>query len=145
MPGQVQAPTFDRRPPEEERIIIIGGNTIKAIGDSFYPESHILGALADPPVSKIYVGIRTITGYSSSLDECDDTPYVTASGEVVREGIVASNEFPFGTRLEIEGEVYEVQDRMHRRFQSGEIDIWFPMKKEAKDFGKQLKEVYLIK
>ncbi|HDY68411.1 hypothetical protein LCGC14_1745220 [marine sediment metagenome] len=42
---------------------------------------------------------RTITGYSSTVDQCDDTPFITASNTRVRDGIVASNEFPFGTRL----------------------------------------------
>ena len=37
-----------------------------------------------------------LTAYSSSVDETDDTPFITASGKHVRDGIVATNFLPFG-------------------------------------------------
>jgi len=86
--------------------------------------------------TKTYV--VTVTGYSSSLDETDEEPYITASGEFVKEGIVASNFLPMGTKIRIPSlfgdKVFEVKDRMNKRFYY-RIDVWFPTKEEAKNFG----------
>src|ERR1035437_4024557 len=44
--------------------------------------------------------IKTIkviaTAYSSTADQTDDTPFLTASGKNVKDGIIASNLLPFG-------------------------------------------------
>ncbi len=83
----------------------------------------------------------TVTAYSSSPDETDDDPFVTAAGTAVRDGVVATNMLPFGTKVripELFGEkVFVVEDRMHRRF-SDRVDIWFPSKRGALQFGKKI-------
>jgi len=82
----------------------------------------------------------TLTGYSSTVEETDDTPFITASGKHVRQGIVAANFLPFGTKIRIPelfgDEVFVVEDRMHRRH-SDKIDIWFADKQSALRFGVQ--------
>jgi 3D (Asp-Asp-Asp) domain-containing protein len=83
--------------------------------------------------------VNAITGYSSSIDETDDTPFITASGDKVRLGIAATNILPFNTKIilpEIFGKdfVIVVKDRMNSRY-TDRIDIWFPTKKQAEDFG----------
>src|SRR3989338_9188671 len=45
--------------------------------------------------------LLTVTAYSSSVDETDSTPFVTASGTKTRDGVIASNLFPFGTQVKI--------------------------------------------
>lgn len=79
-----------------------------------------------------------ITAYSSTPEETDDTPFITASGEYVRDGIVAVNFLPFGTRVripELFGEKeFVVKDRMHRR-KTNFIDVWMPSKELAQEFG----------
>lgn len=79
-----------------------------------------------------------ITGYSSTPEETDDDPFITASGDLVRDGIVAANFLPFGTEIripEIYGDrVFVIEDRMHPR-KKQQIDIWFPSKQEALEFG----------
>src|SRR3989344_1044153 len=40
-----------------------------------------------------------ITAYSSTPDQTDDTPFITASGKQVADGIVANNLLPFGTKI----------------------------------------------
>lgn len=89
----------------------------------------------------------TVTAYSSSEDETDSTPNVTASGTRARDGVIASNLFPMGTQLRIPDlfgdRVFVVEDRMHRRFRD-RIDIWMPSKWRALHFGKQLAEVEII-
>ncbi|MDO8495833.1 MAG: hypothetical protein Q7S43_00035 [bacterium] len=84
------------------------------------------------------------TGYSSTPDQTDDTPFITASGAYVRDGIVAANfsidgrRVPFGTLVripEIYGEkVFVVEDRMNSRY-TNNLDIWFPERNLAKEFG----------
>ncbi|MDO8558536.1 MAG: hypothetical protein Q7S09_05135 [bacterium] len=80
----------------------------------------------------------TLTAYSSSIDETDSTPFITASNTRVRDGVVATNMLPFGTRIRMPSlfgtKEFIVEDRMHRRHQN-RIDIWFPSKKEALRFG----------
>ena len=81
------------------------------------------------------------TAYSSSPEETDETPFVTANGTQVKEGIIANNLLPFGTKIripEIYGDkVFIVEDRMNWRKGYYHVDIWFPSKEEAKIFGAQ--------
>lgn len=88
-----------------------------------------------------------ITAYSSSVDETDGTPFITASGSYVRSGIVAANFLPFGARIqlpEIFGEqVFIVEDRLHEK-NSDRIDIWLPSKKEALEFGVKISEIEIL-
>lgn len=80
----------------------------------------------------------TITAYSSSKDETDSTPFITASNTRVRDGVVATNILPFGIRVRIPslfgGREFVVEDRMHPRHQD-RLDIWFPSRREALRFG----------
>lgn len=79
--------------------------------------------------------LTVVTAYSSSLDETSGDPWITASGERVREGIVAcSRKYPFGTRLVIEGDVYECLDRLAPRYDT-RVDIWMPSKDAALTYG----------
>lgn len=82
----------------------------------------------------------TITAYSSDPEQTDSTPFITASGEHVRDGIIAANFLDFGTNVtipELFGEkIFTVEDRLHARF-SDRIDIWMPTKEDAKQFGRQ--------
>ncbi len=79
-----------------------------------------------------------ITGYSSTVCQTDSTPFITANGSLVKDGIVASNLLPFGTRIRIpeiyDDRVFTVEDRMHFR-NSYNVDIWFDSYWQAKSFG----------
>jgi 3D (Asp-Asp-Asp) domain-containing protein len=79
-----------------------------------------------------------LTAYSSSPDETDDTPFITASGERVRDGIVATNFLPMNSTIQIPeifgDKVFIVKDRMHHR-KTNFVDIWMPSKEEALEFG----------
>jgi 3D (Asp-Asp-Asp) domain-containing protein len=82
--------------------------------------------------------ILTVTGYSSSYDETDDDPWTTAYNTPVRDGIAASNILPFGTKIKIPeifgDKVFIVEDKMNPRHNTN-LDIWFPTKWEALNFG----------
>jgi len=93
------------------------------------------------------------TGYSSTPDQTDDTPFITASGTYVRDGIIAANFYmngyrvPFGTLIripEIYGEkIFTVEDRMNNRYINN-IDIWFPERSLAKEFGSKRVTIEII-
>jgi len=92
--------------------------------------------------------IRTIkmiaTAYSSSPDETDDTPRITASGDEVEDGIVANNYLKFNTRVRIDGKIYIVKDRMNARKGNYQVDIWMPSKQKAKEFGVKSVKVEIL-
>ncbi len=83
-----------------------------------------------------------VTAYSSTPDQCDSTPFITANGTHVHDGIIAANFLPFGTKVrfpEYSNKIYIVADRMHPRFPN-RADIWMPTRQAAKNFGiKKLK------
>jgi len=85
----------------------------------------------------------TVTAYSSTIDQTDSTPFITASGSRVGENVVACNFLRFGTRVRFpqisESKIFVVEDRMAPK-NSHKIDIWFETREQAKQFGiKQLK------
>ena len=88
-----------------------------------------------------------ITAYSSCPSETDGDPYITASGNWVQDGIVAANFLPFGTELKIPelygSKIFVVQDRMHPR-KKYQVDIWFPSKAGAIEFGAHYTYIELI-
>ena len=86
-----------------------------------------------------------VTGYSSSPEETDDTPFITANGTRVRLGIIACpRNISFGSFAEIDKKIYDCEDRMAKK-NEGKFDIWFESKIEALEYGKQLKELTLYK
>jgi 3D (Asp-Asp-Asp) domain-containing protein len=90
----------------------------------------------------------TLFSYSSTVGQTDASPFTTASGEQVRDGIIANNCLPFGTKVtipELYGDkVFTVADRMALRYGCNTFDIWQTSTAAAKQFGKQVAvvEVY---
>ena len=88
-------------------------------------------------VARVIKGI-TMTAYSSTPDQTDDSPFIMANGKRVHDGAVAANFLPFGAKVrfpDLYGEkVFTVEDRMHRRF-DGRMDIWMETRTEAINFG----------
>lgn len=88
-----------------------------------------------------------ITAYSSSPDETDDTPLITASGSFVHSGVVAANFLPFGTRIRLPevfgSKIFVVEDRLHSSY-NDRVDIWFPSKEEAINFGYRVSEMEIL-
>lgn len=88
-----------------------------------------------------------ITAYSSTPEETDDTPFITASGSEVREGIVAANFLPFSAKIKIPeifgDKIFIVEDRMHKR-KTDFVDIWMPSKEKAKNFGIRRAKILVI-
>ena len=105
--------------------------------NSFLPNSeHYLAKTDVTVLETIQV---TVTAYSSTPEETDDTPFITASGTPTRDGVVASNLLPFGTKIRIPelfgNKVFTVEDRMNKRMNDFQIDVWFPSSDQAHLFG----------
>lgn len=91
------------------------------------------------------------TAYSSTPDQTDDTPFITAANTEVREGVIAANFLKFHTKIKIPDlygdKVFSVEDRMNRRYTEAvppRIDIWLSDRHLAKKFGvKQINIVVL--
>lgn len=79
-----------------------------------------------------------VSAYSSTPDQTDDTPFITASGTHVRDGIIAANFLPIGAKVRfpnIYGEkIFVVEDRMNSRYYY-RADIWMPTRGDALQFG----------
>ena len=118
-------------------VLIINSNSILQAKS---PSSYTTGGLT----SRFLV---YVTAYSSSEDETDSTPFLTASGTRTRDGVIASNLFPFGTRVRIPelfgDRIFVVEDRMHSRF-TDRLDVWMPSKWAALQFGKRIAEVEIV-
>lgn len=88
-----------------------------------------------------------LTAYSSTPDQTDDTPFITASNTHVRDGTVAANFLAFGTKIKIPSlfgdKIFTVEDRMARK-NPDKIDIWFPERHLAKKFGVKEAEVVVF-
>lgn len=86
----------------------------------------------------------TLYAYSSTPDQTNGDPFITASGQRVTDGIVANNCLPFGTEVKINNKIYRVQDRMAARYGCASFDVWHPTRQSAIQFGKQtaVVEVY---
>jgi len=82
----------------------------------------------------------TVTAYSSTPDQTDSTPFITANGTYVYDGLVACNFLPFGTKVKFPGysgdKIFMVEDRMAKK-NSHKVDIWMPTRQAALQFGVQ--------
>ena len=113
---------------EENQLITFQDNTLVSVSNP-----------NDPPLKTVGTLPVIITAYSSTPGQTDDTPFITAAGTSVREGIVANNYLSFGTKIripEVYGDkVFVVEDRMHWKKSNYHIDVWFPEYSEALAFG----------
>jgi len=108
--------------------VIVQNNTLSSLSNPANPPPKVVREL---PV--------IITAYSSTVSQTDDTPFITASGSYVRDGIVANNLLPFGTKIRIPDiygdKIFVVEDRMHRKKGYYHVDIWLADYWQALSFG----------
>lgn len=88
-----------------------------------------------------------ITAYASVPEETDDDPFITASGHYVRDGVIASNFLPFGTKVRIPAlfgsKIFTVEDRMNKKFDT-RVDIWMPTVIAALNFGIRRAQIVVL-
>jgi 3D (Asp-Asp-Asp) domain-containing protein len=97
----------------------------------------------------------TCTAYSSTPDQTDSTPYITASMHRVERGIIALSRdllrrytpdapFDYGDYVELIGVgVFRVEDTMNRRWRR-RADIWVHSRAEARRWGSRSMLIGLI-
>lgn len=92
-----------------------------------------------------YKKMVTVTAYSSTVDQTDSTPFITASGTHVHDGTIAANFLKFGTKVKFPSlygdKIFTVEDRMKSDYK---VDIWFPTRQEAKNFGVKRVEMEIL-
>lgn len=123
---------IEKRAPDIRNLpLIIGEDSIMGVNESLPPKM----------ISVI------LTAYSSTPDQTDNTPFITASNTRVRDGIVAANFLDFGTKVKIPSlfgdKVFTVEDRMARKHDD-KIDIWFSERYLAKNFGVKEADVIIL-
>jgi 3D (Asp-Asp-Asp) domain-containing protein len=90
------------------------------------------------------------TAYSSELSQTDNTPFITASGRLVHDGVAAANFLPMGTTFTIPtlfgDKTFTVLDRMNKKYDGMHtIDLWFPDTQKAIDFGRRAVSIIITK
>jgi 3D (Asp-Asp-Asp) domain-containing protein len=91
-------------------------------------------ALADSaPEEKLGI----FSAYTADEAQTDSSPTITASNKTVQEGFIANNCLPFGTKIRVNGKIFEVQDRMNKRYGCDNFDIFMNEYSEAINFGRQ--------
>lgn len=116
--------------------VMVDGVSVPIVALSQWPNYTEKYDVIEPVATKKVVA----TAYNSEVGQTDDSPFTTAFGTQVRDGIIATNDLPRGTRVrfpEVYGtKVFTVEDRMNRRYTgTGRIDIWMTSKKDAITFG----------
>lgn len=126
---------------------IIMPRTTVADSDNLTKASYV--ARNTSYIQKVAKTIKVvITAYSSTPDQTDDDPFITASGKTVGDGIVANNMLPFGTKIRIPklygDKIFIVQDRMSRKKSNYHFDIWMPDRQSALNFGVARTEIEIL-
>ncbi len=143
-------------------LFVVGGNLFSSFGQNnkeiikedskfmFSEESFLVASSNpnNPPLEVISEFETVITAYSSTPEQTDSTPFITASNKRVEDGIVANNYFPFGTKIRIPelygDKVFVVEDRMNSRKSVYQFDVWHSDHKEAVDFGAQKTKIEVL-
>lgn len=86
-----------------------------------------------------------VTAYSSTPDQTDSSPFITAANTHVHDGIIASNFLPFGAKVRMPSlypnKIFTVEDRMKS---NTKVDIWFSSRQEAMNFGVKEVEIEIV-
>lgn len=126
------------------------------IGDPIKPQPTQPPQLEAPRSTPVvaqneYQLVAKVTGYSSSVNETDDSPTITASNTTTRHGVVANNCLPLGTEIELKGlrgvesGIYYVEDTKAPRFGCEWIDVWRSSKGSARKVGVQHTTVRIVR
>jgi len=86
-----------------------------------------------------------VTAYSSTPDQTDSTPCVTANGYNLcnqykkqnETNTIAANFLPFGQQVRLPelfgNKIFVVRDHMNERYGYGRIDLWLPTREQQKN------------
>lgn len=139
-----QQPLEFTRDPELSDTTLVG---IEAFPQPMTAEAYLTAAPTPTATPPTYLTAGTslrvlATAYSSTADQTDGNPFITASGSRVHPGTLAANFLPFGSQVQINGKTYTVEDRLSARYNGTYVvDIWFPTREQALAFGIRMVEM----
>jgi len=86
------------------------------------------------------------SAYTAAADECGKSDGITASGLKVKEGttIACPPQFPFGTKIKIEGMGTRVCEDRGGAIKGNHVDIYVETKKDAFSFGRRNLEAEVV-
>lgn len=95
------------------------------------------------PIVKEYV----ITAYCPCMKCCGKTDGITASGDKATEGVTVAMDksMPFGTKIYIDGVGERIVQDRGGAITGNRIDLYFENHQDAINFGRQTKQVTIIK
>jgi len=97
--------------------------------------------------------VATFTAYTSRANETDSDPFISADGNHVYDGLIAcSREYPFGTKVTVNGRTYRCGDRMAQKndhatnlaMTQPKFDIWMDDLTDAKQWGRRTLEATVV-
>jgi len=88
--------------------------------------------------------VGEFSAYNAEEGQTDANPFVMASGKKVYSGAVANNCLAFGTKIDVKGKTYTVEDRMNSRYGCDHFDIFMWEKSDALAFGRQAVEYSVL-
>lgn len=111
-----------------------------AIGNLQYKEVELKDPFPEPERQYYTVTFET-TAYCACSRCCGKSDGITASGARAVQGrtIAAPSTYAFGTEIEINGNVYVVEDR-GGAIKGNRIDIYFDSHAEANNYGRRTVE-----
>ncbi len=116
---------------QEVSVPTIQDNSVKAV-------TAVTNVRTVPKAKQTFV--VSVSGYSSTPDQTDASPFITAKGTYVRDGVIATNFLPFGTAIKIPSlygdKIFVVEDRMNKRYWFN-VDVWFPDRDTALKLGRR--------
>ncbi len=139
----------------KNNIIITDNTALYTNSSPFYEEPPVLASI-EKEVEKKEVVKRWVrlTAYAPLDPNAQEgmcfsgNPSVTALGTFPRDGVVAANFLPFGTKIKIPSlfgdKIFTVEDRMSSRFQNT-VDIVVSSQREARSFGVKSAYIEIIK
>jgi 3D (Asp-Asp-Asp) domain-containing protein len=126
--------------PAQPSPVLLKGAELAKAQEEWSKELH-----ASKPA--IAVEYMTLSAYNSMENQTDGSPYSTAIGSLTRDGVVASNNLPIGTRVRFPDhfgdKVFRVEDRMNTRYQNN-VDVWMEDYKDAIKFGRRYAKVEVV-
>lgn len=89
----------------------------------------------------------TVTAYNSEVNQTDASPFTTANGSIVHDGVIAANFLRHNTKVRFPeyfgDKIFEVKDRMNRRYYY-RADIWMDDKSQARRFGRRTLKIEIL-
>lgn len=128
-------------------VLLIGAFCLAFSIDHFTSLTTVTPAHAEevmPPVPPVSTEFAIVTAYTSSVDETDDSPFITASGAHTQPGTLACPaQYAFGTQVRIGDATYTCRDRMNVKY-GNRFDVWVQTKAEAKARGIQKLPIQIL-